>query len=184
MGKNAQRRVRGARPRRHREARAAPTWTVVGVIDAGGSAFDSEIWCDADLLNSTYQRPAGHLPVGDRCASTSRDALAALQRRVAADPRMRVQVERETEYYAKASQMMTTLILRPGLAGGRWSWALGAVFAALNTMYSAVAERSREIATIRALGFGGGGGGRLLRARGAAGGAGGRPARLPGRRCP
>jgi putative ABC transport system permease protein len=128
-------------------------WTIVGVMDAGGSAFDSEVWCDADLLNSTFQRPAGvYQSVTLRL--TSRDALAALQARVAADPRLRVQVERETDYYKKASQMMTGLIMGLGsivaLVMG-----VGAVFAALNTMYSAVAERTREIATIRAVGFGG-----------------------------
>jgi putative ABC transport system permease protein len=129
-------------------------WKVVGVMDSGGSSFDSEIWCDADLLNSTFQRPAGvYQSVTLRL--TSRDALPALQARVAADPRLRVQVERETDYYAKASRMMTNMILGLGsmvaLVMG-----VGAVFAALNTMYSAVAERTREVATIRALGFGGG----------------------------
>ena len=127
-------------------------WAVVGSFDAGGSAFDSEIWCDANLLNSTYQRPAGiHQSVTARLSSPG--ALEGLQRRFAADPRMRVRVERETEYYLKASQMMTTFIRVLGSLVAL-VMALGAVFAALNTMYSAVAERSREIATIRALGFG------------------------------
>lgn len=130
------------------------SWKVVGVMDSNGSAFDSEIWCDADLLNSTFQRPAGvYQSVTLRL--TSRDALAPLAARVAADPRLKVGVERETDYYAKASRMMTTMILGLGslvaLVMG-----VGAVFAALNTMYSAVAERTREVATIRALGFGGG----------------------------
>jgi len=128
------------------------SWTVVGSFDGGGSSFDSEIWLDADLLNRTYQRPPGiHQSVTARLADPR--ALEALQQRVAADPRMRVRVERETEYYKKASQMMTTFISVLGsmvaLVMG-----LGAVFAALNTMYSAVAERAREIATMRALGFG------------------------------
>ena len=95
----------------------------------------------------------------------SRDALPALQARVAGDPRLRVQVERETDYYKKASQMMTGMILGLGsivaLVMG-----VGAVFAALNTMYSAVAERTREIATIRAVGFGGGAVVVVVRARG------------------
>lgn len=130
------------------------TWTVVGSFDGGGSAFDSEIWLDANLLNSTYQRPAGiHQSVTARL--TSPDALDALVSRFGADPRMRVRVERETEYYLKASQMMTTFIRVLGSLVAL-VMALGAVFAALNTMYSAVAERSREIATIRALGFGAG----------------------------
>ena len=129
-------------------------WKVVGVMDSNGSAFDSEIWCDADLLNSTFQRPAGvYQSVTLRLVS--RDALSALATRVAGDPRLRVGVERETDYYAKASRTMTNMILGLGslvaLVMG-----VGAVFAALNTMYSAVAERTREVATIRALGFGGG----------------------------
>src|SRR5688572_3667385 len=130
------------------------TWAVVGTFDGGGSSFDSEIWCDANLLNSTFQRPAGiHQSVTARLRSPG--ALGGLQRRFEADPRMRVRVERETEYYLKASQMMTTFIRVLGSLVAL-VMALGAVFAALNTMYSAVAERSREIATIRALGFGAG----------------------------
>ena len=128
------------------------SWKVVGSFDAGGSAFDSEIWCDANLLNSTYQRPAGiHQSVAARLAEG--DAVPALERRFAADPRMKVRVERETDYYLRASQQMTTFITVLGSLVAL-VMALGAVFAALNTMYSAVAERSREIATIRALGFG------------------------------
>jgi putative ABC transport system permease protein len=130
------------------------TWTMVGSFDGGGSSFDSEIWCDANLLNSTFQRPAGlHQSVTARLSSPG--ALEALQRRFEADPRMRVRVERETDYYQKASQMVTTFIRVLGSLVAL-VMALGAVFAALNTMYSAVAERSREIATIRALGFGAG----------------------------
>jgi putative ABC transport system permease protein len=126
-------------------------WKVVGVFDAGGSSFDSEVWADADLVNRAYQRRLGlHQTVSARLVSP--DALEALKSRFASDPRMRVQVERETEYYAKASQMMTTLIR---VLGGMVAvvMGIGAVFAALNTMYSAVAERSREVATLRALGF-------------------------------
>jgi putative ABC transport system permease protein len=126
-------------------------WQVVGIFDAGGSSFDSELWGDGDLVNRTYQRPPGiQQSVSARLVSP--EALAALKERFAADPRMRVQVERETEYYAKASAMMTTLIR---VLGGMVAavMGIGAVFAALNTMYSAVAERSREVATLRALGF-------------------------------
>jgi putative ABC transport system permease protein len=129
-------------------------WTVVGEFDAGGSGFDSEVWCDADLLNPTYQRPAGiHQTVVVRLRAPG--DLAALKARIAADPRLRVQAELETEYYQKASQMMTTLIQVLGTLVAI-VMGVGAVFAALNTMYSAVAERSREVATLRALGFGAG----------------------------
>ena len=127
-------------------------WRVVGAFDAGGSAFDSEIWGDADLVNAAYQRPTGvHQSVTARLRTP--EALGGLDQRFTAVPRMRVRVERETEYYRKASQMMTTFITVLGSMVAL-VMALGAVFAALNTMYSAVAERSREIATIRALGFG------------------------------
>ena len=124
---------------------------VVGVFDAGGSSFDSEVWGDADLVNGAYQRPTGIFQtVSARLVRA--DALPALKSRLAADPRMRVQVERETEYYAKASEMMTTLIrVLGGMVAGVMG--IGAVFAALNTMYAAVAERAREVATLRALGF-------------------------------
>jgi putative ABC transport system permease protein len=124
------------------------------VMDAGGSAFDSELWCDASLLNSTFERPAGvHQSVVVRLAAP--DGLSALEARMEGDPRLQCQVERETEYYAKASRMMTGFILSLGSIVAV-VMGLGAVFAALNTMYSAVAERTREIATLRALGFGGG----------------------------
>jgi putative ABC transport system permease protein len=129
-------------------------WSVVGVFDAGGSAFDSEVWCDGDLLNPTYQRPRGIQQTVVARLRAPED-LEALKTRIASDPRLRVQAERETEYYQKASLMMTTLIR---VLGGLVAvvMGIGAVFAALNTMYSAVAERKREVATLRALGFGAG----------------------------
>jgi putative ABC transport system permease protein len=129
-------------------------FTVVGILDAGGSAFDSEVWCDADVLAPTYQRPRGiYQSLVARLSAP--DQLDALRARVAADPRLRVQVDRETGYYAKASQMLSGLILGLGTLVAA-VMGVGAVFSALNTMYSAVAERSREIATIRAVGFGAG----------------------------
>ena len=127
-------------------------WSVVGVMDSGGSAFDSEVWCDASLLNASFQRPAGvHQSVTVRLAVP--EDFPAFKERIARDPRLDCQVERETEYYAKTSRVMTQLILGLGSIVAA-VMGLGAVFAALNTMYSAVAERTREIATIRAIGFG------------------------------
>jgi putative ABC transport system permease protein len=129
-------------------------WTVVGVFDAGGSAFDSELWCDARVLNQVFQRPL-NLFQSVTVRLTSPDALAQFKDALTADPRVTVQVEREIDYYTKQSQLLTTLITVLGTIVAL-VMGVGAVFAALNTMYSAVAERSREIATMRALGFSGG----------------------------
>ena len=132
----------------------AGTWTVVGIFDAGGSAFDSEAWADADVLNGTYQRPRGvYQSVTARLVSA--EAFPAFKRELEADPRLRVQTMREREYYDRQSQVVTTLITVLGSLVAV-VMGLGAVFGALNTMYSAVAERAREIAVLRAIGFGGG----------------------------
>lgn len=128
-------------------------WKVVGIFDAGGSSFDSEVWGDSHLLSAAYNRPDNSFQsVTVHLASP--DALGKLKDAVSADPRLNVDVTREVEYYAKQSNRMTTLITRLG-GFVAFVMAIGAVFGALNTMYSAVAERGREIATMRALGFGG-----------------------------
>jgi putative ABC transport system permease protein len=127
-------------------------WTVVGVFDAGGSAFDSEVWCDQNILSAMYKRPLNAFQAAT-VHLTSADAFQRFKDSLTADPRLTVQVDRETAYYEKQSRTVTTLIL---VLGGMVAviMGVGAVFGALNTMYSAVAERSREIATMRALGFG------------------------------
>ena len=128
-------------------------WKIVGIFDAGGSSFDSDVWGDAHLIGPAFNRPdiffqsiTVHL--------TSASALQQLKDAATADPRLNVDVTREIDYYSKQSNRLTTLItVLGGLVAG--VMAIGAVFGALNTMYSAVAERGREIATMRALGFGG-----------------------------
>ncbi len=130
------------------------TWNIVGVFDAGGSAFDSEIWCDSRVLNQVYQRP-DNLFQDVTVKLTSSDAFGALKDSITADPTLTVQLDREDEYYARQSQVLTTLITVLGSIVAL-IMGIGAVIGALNTMYSAVAERSREIATMRAIGFGGG----------------------------
>ena len=130
------------------------TWKVVGVFDAGGSAFDSEIWCDATVLDEVYKRPTNIFQsVTVRLTSTS--ALGRFKDALTSDPRLSVKVDRETDYYAAQSKTLTDMIRILGFLIAL-VMGVGAIFAALNTMYSAVAERSREIATMRALGFGGG----------------------------
>jgi putative ABC transport system permease protein len=127
-------------------------WQVVGIFDAGGSAFDSEVWGDAHLLNGAYNRP-DNLSQSVTVHLASPAALQQLKDSLTADPRLNVDVTREIDYYAKQSTRMTLLITTLG-GFVALIMALGAVFGALNTMYSAVAERGREIATMRALGFG------------------------------
>jgi len=135
------------------EVRIGPgTWRVVGIFDAKGSAFDSEIWADADVLNGNYQRPKGVFQtVTARLGSP--DDFPAFEATLSGDPRLKVQTIREPEYYEQQSLVVTTLIT---VLGGLVAlvMGLGAILGALNTMYSAVAERSREIAVLRALGFG------------------------------
>jgi putative ABC transport system permease protein len=128
------------------------TWTVVGVFDAGGSAFDSEVWCDAAVLNQVYNRPQ-NLFQSVTLHLTSPEAFTDFKDAITADPTLTVEVEREVEYYEKQSRALSTMITILGTMVA-FVMGIGAVFGALNTMYSAVAERSREIAAIRALGFG------------------------------
>src|SRR3990172_5590309 len=130
------------------------TWSVVGVFDAGGSAFDSELWCDANVLNQVYQRPQ-NLFQSITVRLTSPEALTRLKDALTSDPRVTVQADREVDYYEKQSRQLTTLIVVLGTIVSL-VMGIGAAFGALNTMYSAVVERSREIATMRALGFGAG----------------------------
>jgi len=126
-------------------------WTIAGIFDAGGSAFDSEVWCDAPVLNEVLKRP-DNLFQSVTAHLTSPGAFDKFKDALTTDPRMNVDVTREIDYYSKQSRVMTTLIT---VLGGFVAaiMAIGAVFGALNTMYSAVSERGREIATMRAVGF-------------------------------
>jgi len=128
-------------------------WQVVGIFDTGGSAFDSEIWCDAKLLNEILKRPDNIFQSITVHLESPRD-FQQFKDAVTSDPRMNVDVTREVDYYAKQSNVMTRLIT---VLGGLVAaiMAVGAIFGALNTMYSAIAERGREIATMRAVGFSG-----------------------------
>lgn len=128
-------------------------WKIVGIFDAGGSAFDSDVWGDAHLIGPAYNRPDTFFQsVTVHLASPS--TFQQLKDAATSDPRLNVDVTREIDYYSKQSNRLTKLIT---VLGGMVAavMAIGAVFGALNTMYSAVSERGREIATMRALGFGG-----------------------------
>lgn len=134
----------------HRLRWGETEWTVVGVFSDGGSLSESEIWCDVDVLQPAYRR-TGFQSVHARLESPAsydrfKDALTS-------DPRLDTSVAREADYYAAQSEGLTTLVYALGFLICPLMIA-GAVFGALNTMYSSVATRSREIATLRALGFG------------------------------
>lgn len=132
----------------------AGEWTIVGVMDSHGSAFDSEVWADAGVLNGFYQRPPA---VYQSATARLRSAgeLAAFDQALSTDPRLTLKATRERDYYEKQSELLTVLIRVLGSIIAV-VMGLGAVLGALNTMYSAVAERSREIAVLRAIGFGAG----------------------------
>ena len=127
-------------------------WTVVGIFDSGGSAFDSEIWCDSTVLDDVYKRPPNVFQ-SVTARLTSPEAFTGFKDALTSDPRVTLQASRELDYYEKQSRAITRLIQVLGTMVAL-VMGVGAVLGALNTMYSAVAERSREIATMRALGFG------------------------------
>jgi putative ABC transport system permease protein len=127
------------------------SWTVVGIFDAGGSVAESEIWSDAKVLQPVYRRGNSYQSVYLRLASE--DALTELKDKLTSDPRLNVSVYREPDYYAQQSVVLQSIVRNIGI-GIAVLMGLGAVFGAVNTMYSAVSSRTREIATLRALGFG------------------------------
>jgi putative ABC transport system permease protein len=124
-------------------------WRVVGVFDAGGSGFDSEIWGDGEVFLPVFERN-GYSSLTVRLRDVA--LLPALQARLEADPRLQVEARIEHEYYRAQSGQLAAVIRALGLFLVV-VMAAGAVFGALNTMYAAVGSRSREIATLLALGF-------------------------------
>jgi putative ABC transport system permease protein len=126
-------------------------WTVVGIFSGGGGSAESEIWTDAAVLQPAYHRNEGFQSVYARLVSP--ESFREFKDSLTANPRLKVKVQRQSEYLADQSSMITSFIRNFGvfIAG---LMALGALFGALNTMYSAVSARTREIATLRALGFG------------------------------
>jgi putative ABC transport system permease protein len=128
-------------------------WSVVGIFESGGSIVESEIWCDASVLQPAYRRGDTFQTVFAKLESP--ESFEQFKDALMADPRLDVMVEPEGDYYAAQSRAIHGIITGLGtiiavLMG------IGAVFGAINTMYTAVASRTREIATLRALGFSGG----------------------------
>jgi len=126
------------------------SWQVVGVFETGGAA-DSEIWADVKTVQDAYRR--GNFYSTLRVKLDAADAFDEFKDALTTDPRLNVRVMRETEYYAEQSRLLSGFVSGIGI-GVAMLMGLGAIFGAINTMYTAVANRSREIATLRALGFG------------------------------
>lgn len=127
------------------------SWPVVGVFEAGGGVAESEVWTDAKVLQQAYHRGDSFQSVYVRLASAG--AFQEFKDALTANPQLSVKVLRQSDHYAEQSEAITRLITSLGYLIA-FLMAVGAVFGALNTMYSAVASRTREIATLRALGFG------------------------------
>jgi putative ABC transport system permease protein len=128
-------------------------WTVVGIFSAGGGLAESEIWCDAGVLQPAYRRGNTFQAVYAKLESP--EAFDRFKDALTTNPQLEVDVAREADYYAGQSQVLYGIITGLGYVIASLM-AVGAVFGALNTMYTAVAARTREIATLRALGFRGG----------------------------
>ncbi|MSP59171.1 MAG: FtsX-like permease family protein [Myxococcales bacterium] len=126
-------------------------WNVVGILDSGNSGFDSEIWGDVDQFADAFQRRGGVSSVTLRLADPA--MLGALEARLLADPQLaQLEVQRENDYYAKQSEFLAKFIRFLGLFMAV-IFAFGAALCAMIMMYSQVAARTREIGTLRALGF-------------------------------
>jgi putative ABC transport system permease protein len=125
------------------------SWKVVGVFDAGGSAYESEIWCDVNQMASDFDRQGGYSSA--YLHATDPASAEALKNRVSDDQRLKLEGTLETEYYAKQTRSGGPIKIIGIVVA--FIMAIGSIFAAMNTMYAAVAYRGREIATLRVIGF-------------------------------
>jgi putative ABC transport system permease protein len=126
-------------------------WRVVGVFEDDGSVSESEIWTDVRVVQSAYRRGNSYQTI--RAKLTSADVIDGLRSALEADPRIDADVFSEREFYSQQSEAMTGLINAVGYPV-TFLMAIGAIFGALNTMYSSISARGKEIATLRAIGFG------------------------------
>ena len=127
------------------------TWNIVGIFTANGGIAESEIWSDAAVLQPAYNRSDSFQSVYVKLSSDS--SFTEFKDALTTDPKLNVKVQRQSEFYADQSTAVTQFITTLGVFIATLM-ALGALFGALNTMYSAVASRTREISTLRAIGFG------------------------------
>jgi len=129
---------------------AQEEWPVVGIFETGGGLAETEIWVDASVLQPAYRRGNSYQAVYAKLESP--DAYQEFKDALTSDPRLNVKPMRESEYYESQSAMLYKLVTGLGTLIAV-IMGLGAIFGALNTMYTAVSSRAREIATLRALGF-------------------------------
>lgn len=125
-------------------------WEVVGLFEADGGVSETEVWCDVRTLQGAYRRGNSYQSL--LASLESPDTFDTFRDWLTSNPQLNVSIRRENEYYAGQSQTLTRLIQTVGFAIAALM-GIGAVFGAILTMYTAVATRSREIATLRALGF-------------------------------
>ncbi len=125
------------------------SWTVVGIFDGGGSSYESEIWGDVNQMASDFNRQGAFGSVYLR--ATDPVSAEALKNRVSDDQRLKLDGLLESEYYAKSTSNGQVIKIIGWIVAV--IMAIGSSFAAMNTMYAAVAYRSREIATLRVIGF-------------------------------
>ncbi|MCJ9427712.1 ABC transporter permease [Kordiimonas marina] len=124
-------------------------WTVVGIFSTGGTAFESELWADARTVQSQFRRGDSYQTM--RIKLTTPGDLSGIEKAIKADPTLNLDVKTEAQYFAEQGQALKNIV--------RVGWAisivmsLGALAGALNTMFTSVASRSKEIATLRAIGF-------------------------------
>jgi putative ABC transport system permease protein len=128
-------------------------WMVVGIFESGGDVHESEIWADAEVALSAFRR-TGFQSLTATLVDGTEAGLVALKDTIRRDPRFSISVFREPEYYARQAKILSTLITVLGYTVAAFM-ALGATFGALNCMYSTIVSRQVEIATLRAIGFGG-----------------------------
>jgi len=126
------------------------SWKVVGIFESDGAVSETEIWCDSRVLQGAYRRGNSYQTVLAQLDSS--DSFNTFRDWLTANPQVNVQVRREADYYAQQSRALSSLIQGVGF-GIAALMGIGAVFGAILTMYTAVSTRSREIATLRALGF-------------------------------
>ena len=126
-------------------------WKIVGIFEANGDVNESEVWGDVKVVQAAFRRGGSFSTM--RVTLKDPSVVGAIAERMSKDPRLDLQIRLEQDFYGEQSKRLSTIITSFGYLVGV-IMAIGAIFAALNTMYSAVTSRTVEIATLRAIGFG------------------------------